>query len=64
MKVKLNPAVEEFRGSLGEIVFRQVRGKTIAARKPSVTAPVERQLPQPIRVYSRLHSPVSWIGML
>jgi len=37
MKVKLNPMFEEARGGLGELVFREVRGQTIASRKPTVT---------------------------
>ena len=45
MKVKLNPAIEEFRGSLGELVFREVNGKVVAGRKARVTAdPTEGQL--------------------
>ena len=35
MKVKLNPMFEEARGQLGDLVFREVRGKTFAGRKPS-----------------------------
>jgi hypothetical protein len=35
MKIKLNPMFEEARGQLGEIVFREVRGATVASRKPT-----------------------------
>jgi hypothetical protein len=35
MKIKLNPMFEEASGQLGDIVFREVRGKTFAGRKPS-----------------------------
>lgn len=38
MKVKLNPMFDEVSGQLGEMVFRRVGGKTIAGRKPTVTA--------------------------
>lgn len=34
MKVKLNPAFEGMSGTLGEIVFREVRGRTVVSRKP------------------------------
>ena len=34
MKVKLNPAFEGMSGTLGEIVFRELRGKTVVSRKP------------------------------
>jgi len=37
MKVKLNPVFEQVRGQLGELVFRELRGKTVASRKPTVT---------------------------
>lgn len=37
MKVKLNPMFEEASGQLGELVFREVNGVTIAGRKPSFT---------------------------
>lgn len=36
MKIKLNPMFEEASGQLGDIVFRELRGETIASRKPSV----------------------------
>ena len=35
MKFKLNPAFEQASGALGELVFREVNGKTIVSRKPS-----------------------------
>lgn len=38
MKVRLNPAFEGMSGQLGELVFREVRGKTIASRKASNSA--------------------------
>ena len=38
MKVKLNPMFEQVSGQLGELVFREMRGKTVASRKPTVTA--------------------------
>src|SRR5690349_8671774 len=37
MKVKLNPMFEQASGQLGDIVFREVRGETVASRKPSVS---------------------------
>ena len=37
MKVKLNPAFEGMSGMLGEIVFRELRGKTVISRKPEVS---------------------------
>jgi hypothetical protein len=37
MKVKLNPMFEQVSGQLGELVFREVRGETVASRKPSVS---------------------------
>lgn len=44
MKVKLNPAIEGMSGQLGDLVFREVRGKTVVSRKPVVTAePTENQ---------------------
>ena len=33
-KVKLNPMFEEVSGGLGDLVFREVNGKTILSRKP------------------------------
>ena len=36
MKVKLNPAFEGMSGTLGDIVFRELRGETIMSRKPAV----------------------------
>ena len=44
MKVKLNPMFEQASGQLGEIIFREMRGKTVASRKPAFTsAPSEEQ---------------------
>jgi hypothetical protein len=37
MKVVLNPMFEQARGQLGDLVFREVRGVTIAGRKPTVS---------------------------
>jgi hypothetical protein len=33
-RAKLNPTIEELRGAIGEIVFKRVRGKIIATKKP------------------------------
>jgi hypothetical protein len=46
MKVKLNPMFEEARGDLGDLVFREVRGKTVVSRKAdmSILVPSEGQL--------------------
>jgi len=33
-KIKLNPIFEEVSGAFGDLVFREVRGKTVLARKP------------------------------
>ncbi len=46
MKVKLNPMFEQVSGQLGEVVFREVRGKTVASRKSasSTAAPSENQV--------------------
>lgn len=38
MKVKLNPAFEAMSGTLGEMVFREVRGKTVISRKASMNS--------------------------
>ena len=37
MKFKLNPAFEQASGALGELVFREVNGKTIVSRKPATS---------------------------
>ena len=37
MKVKLNPMFEQVSGQLGEMVFRELRGKTIVSRKPTLS---------------------------
>ena len=45
MKVKLNPMFEQVSGQLGDLVFRELRGETIASRKPSGSAePTENQM--------------------
>ncbi|MEP7135255.1 MAG: hypothetical protein ABI904_10010 [Chloroflexota bacterium] len=38
MKVKLNPMFEQVSGQLGDVVFRELRGKTIASRKATLSA--------------------------
>ena len=38
MKVKLNPMFEQVSGQLGDLVFRELRGETIASRKPTSNA--------------------------
>jgi hypothetical protein len=40
MKFKLNPAFEEASGALGDLVFREVNGKTIVSRKPSTNGEI------------------------
>jgi hypothetical protein len=40
MKFKLNPAFEQASGSLGDLVFREVNGKTIVSRKPSTNGEI------------------------
>ena len=37
MKIILNPMFEQASGQLGDLVFREVRGKTVASRKATVT---------------------------
>ena len=37
MKVKLNPMFEQVSGQLGEMVFRELRGETVASRKPTLS---------------------------
>lgn len=45
MKVQLNPVVERASGALGELVFREIRGKTFVSRKPVASAnPTEEQI--------------------
>ena len=47
MKVKLNPMFEQVSGQLGDLVFRELRGETIAGRKPSISGePTESQVEQ------------------
>ena len=46
-KAKLHPALREFSGAMGEMVFRQRNGKLIVSMKPIHTAePTEEQLAQ------------------
>jgi hypothetical protein len=45
MKVKLNPAIEGMSGQLGDLVFRELRGKTVVSRKATITTdPTEGQI--------------------
>lgn len=45
MKVKLNPMFESARGQIGDLVFREMKGKTVVSRKPVITAaPTEGQI--------------------
>jgi hypothetical protein len=45
MKIKLNPAIEGMSGQLGDLVFREMRGKTVVSRKATMTTePTEGQL--------------------
>lgn len=49
-KTTLNPTIEEYRGSIGRLVFKKVRGRTVVSKKPVVTAePSQAQLNQRIR---------------
>ena len=36
-KVKLNPIVEQVRGQVGQLVFRQSYGQTVVGRKPETS---------------------------
>jgi hypothetical protein len=46
-KVNLNPTVDGYRGSIGRLVFKKYRGKTIVATKPEFTkAPTAGQAAQ------------------
>src|SRR5512147_1989556 len=46
-EVNLNETVDGYRGSIGRLVFKRYRGRTIVARKPVVTAePSSAQLMQ------------------
>jgi hypothetical protein len=38
MKVKLNPMFDQVSGQLGDVVFREVRGQTVAGRKPTINS--------------------------
>lgn len=49
-KTTLNPTIEEYRGSIGRLVFKKVRGRTVVSKKPVVTAePSQAQLNQRMR---------------
>ena len=49
-KTTLNPTIDDYRGSIGKLVFKKVRGRTIVAKKPVITAePSEAQIAQRIR---------------
>ena len=49
-KANLNSTIDDYRGSIGKLVFKKVRGRTIVARKPVVTAePSQAQVAQRIR---------------
>ena len=46
-EVNLNPTVEGYRGSIGRLVFKKYKGRTIVSRKPVVTSdPTAGQLAQ------------------
>lgn len=46
-EVNLNPTVDGYRGSIGRLVFKRYKGRTIVARKPVRTAgPSEAELAQ------------------
>ena len=36
-KVKTNPIIEQVRGKVGDLVFKEVQGETVIARKPDMT---------------------------
>jgi len=44
-KVKTNPIIEEIRGAVGDLVFRNSEGKTVVSRKPDLSGiePTEAQ---------------------
>jgi hypothetical protein len=49
-KTTLNPTIDDYRGSIGKLVFKKYRGRTIVAKKPVVTAePSQAQVNQRIR---------------
>ena len=49
-KTTLNPTIEDYRGSIGKLVFKKVRGRTIVSKKPVVTAePSQAQIDQCMR---------------
>jgi hypothetical protein len=37
-KANLNPTIDDYRGSIGKLVFKKYRGRTIVAKKPVITA--------------------------
>ena len=46
-EANLNPTIDGYRGSIGKLVFKRYRGRTIVAKKPVVTAePSPAQLMQ------------------
>lgn len=49
-KTTLNPTIDDYRGSIGKLVFRKYRGRTVVSKKPVVTAPPSQaQVAQRIR---------------
>jgi hypothetical protein len=49
-KTNLNPTIDDYRGSIGKLVFKKYRGRTIVAKKPVITAePSQAQVAQRIR---------------
>ena len=49
-KTNLNSTIDDYRGSIGKLVFKKYRGRTIVAKKPVITAePSQAQLDQRIR---------------
>lgn len=47
-KIKLNPILEEVRGQIGDLVFREVNGETVLSRKPTASGnePTQNQAEQ------------------
>ena len=49
-KANLNSTIDDYRGSIGKLVFKKVRGRTVVSKKPVVTAePSQAQRDQRIR---------------
>ena len=49
-KTNLNPTIDDYRGSIGKLVFMKVRGRTIVSKKPVFSAePSQAQLDQRMR---------------